>query len=110
MSATQQNAEFIYSDLGTDPDFGELVEMYVEEMPDRVATLQQAHAAADTELLQRTAHQLKGASGSYGFPMLTPYAAALEYAVRDDEPEEAILKALNELIDVCGRLRSGAPQ
>jgi len=98
-SATNETAP-IYSTLGGDPDLGELVEMYVDEMPERIASLEQAFSSGDQESLQRAAHQLKGAGESYGFCQLTPLAAAVEYSVRDGEPEEAILKSLKELVDV----------
>ena len=110
MNASEVHCEAIYSTLGADPDFGELVEMYVDEIPDRVATLRNAFDSGDRELLQRTAHQIKGASGSYGFPQLTPVAAALEAAVRDGESLALVASALDDLIDLCGRLRAGAAQ
>lgn len=101
------SADAIYSDLGTDPDFAELLEMYVDEMPDRIAALRDAHAAGDAELLQRTAHQMKGAAGSYGFSQLTSYATALEFAVRDRASEEEVLQTLDELVLMCGKVRAG---
>ena len=107
-SATNEKGA-VYSTLGDDPDLGELVEMYVDEMPERIATLEEAFESGDRELLQRSAHQLKGAGQSYGFDPITPLAAAVEYAIRDEEPEENIRKALDELLDVCGRVRAGTP-
>ena len=109
MSSITNEADPIFSSLGGDPDLGELVEMYVDEMPERIASLEQAFSSGDRESLQRAAHQLKGAGESYGFSQLTPLAAAVEYSVRDGEPEEAVLKSLNELVDVCKRVRSGVP-
>ena len=107
-SATNENTA-IYSTLGGDPDLGELVEMYVDEMPDRIAALEQAFSSGDQEALQRAAHQMKGAGQSYGFDQLTPLAAAVEYSVRDSEPEENIRKVLQELVDVCQQVRAGEP-
>ena len=109
MTTIELQVDAIYSDMGDDPDFGELVELYVSEMPDRVAVLENALATGDRELLQRTAHQMKGASGSYGFPQLTPYAAQLEGAVRDAAPEDEILEALSDLVAMCNKVRAGAP-
>jgi len=109
MSSATNEKSPIYSTLGGDPDLGELVEMYVDEMPERIAAFEQAFSSGDQESLQRAAHQLKGAGESYGFSQLTPVAAAVEYSVRDGDPEEDILKLLNELVDVCKRVRSGEP-
>lgn len=103
-------AEAIYSTFGTDPDFADLVEMFVEEMPNRVATLVTAYDAADREQLRTTAHQMKGASGSYGFHQLTEFAARLENSLKNEQPETAIKTALDELVAVCQKVRPGAPQ
>jgi HPt (histidine-containing phosphotransfer) domain-containing protein len=100
---------FVYSRLAADPDLGELVEMFVQEMPDRIGALEAPARSRDWEQLTRTAHQLKGAAGSYGFDAITPYAARLESAARDGRQEEAILASLDELLDLCRRMRSGVP-
>ena len=107
-SATEVGAG-VYSSFGGDPDLGELVEMFVEEMPDRIDTLQQAFTTGDFELLQRSAHQLKGAGGSYGFDQVTPYALALESSLKEGEPADAIEKHLEELVGICQKLRAGEP-
>ncbi len=109
MTLTTNEKSAVYSTLGDDPDLGELVEMYVDEMPERIAALEEAFQSSDQESLQRAAHQLKGAGQSYGFDPLTPLAAAVEYAARDKEPEENIRKVLDELLDVCSRVRAGVP-
>jgi HPt (histidine-containing phosphotransfer) domain-containing protein len=86
----------------------ELVELYVAEMPDRIAALEQAFSNADLATLQRAAHQMKGAAGGYGFEGLTVAAGALETAVRDRQPKEQVRQALEELVRWCGRVRAGA--
>ncbi|MCA9271399.1 MAG: Hpt domain-containing protein [Planctomycetales bacterium] len=106
---TTETVSAIYSSLGADPDLGELVEMFVEEMPQRIATLESTFAEQDLAGLKRTAHQLKGACGSYGFSQLTPLAARLEAAVRDGESAEAIESALTELVGACRCVRAGTP-
>lgn len=99
----------IYSTLGSDPDFGELVELFVEEMPERVALLLDQLAWGDWEHLSRSAHQLKGSAGGYGFALIGPAAAKVEEAVRDARPDEQVRKAVEELVDLCLRARAGAP-
>jgi len=103
----RQQPTAIFSDFGGDIDMGELVEMFVDEMPERIALLGETLASGDMESLKRTAHQMKGAVGSYGFDQLTPYAAAVESSVRDGQPEEQIRQAVGELIDLCQRCRAG---
>ena len=102
--------EPIYSDLAADPILGEIVEIFLEEIPARIDTLVSQAAADDREALGRTAHQLKGAFGSHGFDQLTPSAKRLETAAREGLPEEELSRALNELVGMCQRLRRGTPE
>jgi histidine phosphotransfer protein HptB len=99
----------LYSSLGGDPDLGEIVGLFVEEMPARIAALLDLLGARDWEGLRRLAHQLKGSAGSYGFDPISPCAGAVENAIRNGEPEESICEALDVLIDLCNRVRPGAP-
>lgn len=98
----------VYSSLGNDPNLGELVEMFVEEMPDRINTLTESFESGDKETLRRLAHQLKGALGSYGFDQLTPYAAKLERIVCADGANNEIRQSLNDLVNLCRKVRARA--
>ena len=109
-SPTPQETEPLFSPLAADPDLSELVEMYVDEMPDRIAALQEMLVSDNWEELRRLAHQMKGAAGSYGFDDITPIAAQLESAVRNGDTEEAITQAVEELIRICQRVRAGTPK
>ena len=101
--------EPIYSALGGDPDLSEIVVMFVDEMPGRIATIEESLATADWEQLRRAAHQLKGAAGSYGFAPSSPCAAKVGDALRSGKPQEQIRATVEELIDLCRRVRAGAP-
>jgi HPt (histidine-containing phosphotransfer) domain-containing protein len=103
------NVPFVYSSLAADPDLGELVEMYVQNMPERINALETQARDRDWQQLTRTAHQIKGSAGSYGFSVITSSAARLESAAKDGRPEEEILSALDELLDLCRRTRCGTP-
>jgi HPt (histidine-containing phosphotransfer) domain-containing protein len=85
----------------------ELVDMYVAEMPDRIAKLENAFASDDRERLRVSAHQIKGAAGSYGFDCLTESAARLESALRADRPADEIRSSLEELLKLCRRISAG---
>ncbi len=99
----------LYSTLGGDPDFGELVELFVEEMPERIEGFLDLLDAEDWESLRRNAHQLKGAAGGYGFEPITRAAAQAEAAVRDGQPEPQIRQAVEDLVHLCRRARAGMP-
>jgi histidine phosphotransfer protein HptB len=110
MTDVTNSSARIYSPLAGDPDLADLVEMFVGEMPNRVAAFTEQLGSEDWEGLRRSAHQLKGAAGSYGFPSLTPAAGKIESAIRDAEPEAAIRQAVAELVDLCGRVCAGPPR
>lgn len=101
------SAAYVFSDLGNDPDLGELVDLFVGEMPERIDSLLGLYAARNRTELSRAVHQLKGAAGSYGFHAVTPLAARLEQSLKDDEWEVKLPGELAALLDVCRRMRSG---
>lgn len=96
-----------YSSLAADPDLAELVDLFVAELPERLAALHSALETSRIADVARFAHQLKGAGGSYGFPQLTPVAARLEMLAKQSAPETLLCDALNDLVAVAGRVRSG---
>ncbi len=109
MSELTLSQGYVYSNLALDPDLGELVEMFVDEMPERVEKLQDCWDRADLDGLGRVAHQFKGAAGSYGFEELTPFLQRLDHSVRTARPDDEILAALDGVIEMCERVRAGAP-
>ncbi len=109
MSVQTVQQRYVYSTLGLDPDLGELVDMFADEMPQRVATIQSCWDNGDLEGLGRAAHQLKGAAGSYGFEDLTPSLQRLDHRVRQSAAESEIEAAIAEVTELCSRVRAGAP-
>jgi HPt (histidine-containing phosphotransfer) domain-containing protein len=99
--------EVYYSVLGGDPDLGEIVQLFVEEMPSRVRDFRVHFASSNWDQLSRLAHQLKGAAGSYGFDQITPFAARLEKSISSGETRSAIGAAMEQLVSACGRVRGG---
>lgn len=57
---------------------GELVEMYLTDAADQLASLEQAIASADWETASRTAHRLRGASSNIGAQELARLCSDLE--------------------------------
>ncbi len=105
---TQNSTLPLYSRFGDDPMLGELVTLFAEEMPERTAKLADLSQCKQWEEVRRTAHQLKGAAGSYGFDEISPAAARLEDAIRDGLPEECLRDSVEELLSICGRVRAGS--
>ena len=99
----------LYSTLGDDPEMGELVEMFVGDLPDRIQAIQSAMTAIDLEEIGRLAHQMKGAAGGYGFDQLTAVALGVEQAARGGDPAAQVLAQAATFVDALQRVRPGTP-
>jgi HPt (histidine-containing phosphotransfer) domain-containing protein len=110
MTQIADQANALYSRFGGDAELAEIVEMFLGELPGRTATILAQLDASDWDGLRRSAHQLRGAAGSYGFDPITPRAARVESALIQHEPEQQIREAVTALVDLCRRARSGATQ
>jgi histidine phosphotransfer protein HptB len=94
----------IASDLvKEDPTFADLVEEFVAGLDQRVQGMRDAVGGSDFETLKSLAHQLKGAGGGHGYPILTEKAAALEQdAVA--EQVDACKTMVDELASLISRV------
>jgi HPt (histidine-containing phosphotransfer) domain-containing protein len=109
MTQLAPSEDAVYSTLGRDPDLGSVVTCFVQALPSRIAGILEKASVADWGSLRIMAHQLKGAGGSYGFASISPAAARIEDAIVGQQPEEAILTAVDDLADLCRRVRAGGP-
>jgi HPt (histidine-containing phosphotransfer) domain-containing protein len=88
----------------------EIVEMYVQEMPARVSKLEELWSGQQMDELKRLAHQLKGASGGYGFTPVGAAAGRVEASLMalSDGSASASLEKLRgqfeELLSMCRRV------
>jgi HPt (histidine-containing phosphotransfer) domain-containing protein len=96
-------ADPIHSEFVSDTEMRELIQMFVEEMPARIAELERAWSDANMNDLMRYAHQLKGAAPGYGFTQMGQAAAEVESAVRASEELSRIRAELDALVSLCGR-------
>ncbi len=109
MESTTGTGQVLYSTLAEDPDLAEIVEMFVDEMPDRVEKILNCFESEDWEGLRSASHQLKGAAGSYGFSTITPCAGVLEATVKQTKSEDEIRSAVEDLVSMCRNVRAGTP-
>jgi HPt (histidine-containing phosphotransfer) domain-containing protein len=107
MIAPLPQSEPLYSRLSANEGLADLIELFVDELPERFARLRAHFDAGNWSELERFAHQIKGAAGSYGFDPLAPAAARLERAAAKHDPCEQIATALEELAALCQRVRAG---
>lgn len=87
-----------------DPDMVELIDLFVAELPERVRLLQDMAAKGDANGLRRLAHQLRGASGGYGFEALGQRAASLEAALKAESDADIVRRRVEDLIQLCSRI------
>lgn len=97
--------QHIYSSLASDPDFSDLVVLYVEEMPGRLEQIKAAHLSGDRETLIRLIHQLKGAAGSYGFSAITEEATIAEQELMSSDADAD--QVIKDLLALCEKVRVG---
>ena len=76
----------LVSTLADDPDLGPLVALFVADLPRRAADLAALRGAGDADGVERLAHQLRGAGGSYGFDPITDRADDAECRLRSAPP------------------------
>jgi signal transduction histidine kinase/DNA-binding response OmpR family regulator len=92
-----------------DNDMLELVEMFVEELPEKVAAIERAIGEQDLVMLATLAHQLTGSAGGYGFPSITESAKAIEQSAKAKDDLEALRDKFSTLADLCRRATASVP-
>lgn len=83
----------------TDMDDVELIEMFLEELPKRIQSLNQAAGAGDYSQLNRLAHQLKGAAPGFGFDPIGTAAGILEERLKTSNLEMIELEQIRDEFD-----------
>lgn len=97
----------IKSQFSNDPDMREIVELFVQEMPERIEAINTLWRDQQLNELRRAAHQLKGAGGGYGFPTVGQAAARLEQSLMALEHGSAkasidtLRTQFEELVSLC---------
>ena len=78
-----------YEELQSDdcPDLiVELIDLYLQEMPERVTKIREAAISTEWLSLKSAAHALKGSSGSLGVRHVAEICQKLEWLDRQDSP------------------------
>lgn len=93
------------SEYAGDPDMRQLVDTFVDELADRIAAIQAAFETEDLARLRTIAHQLKGAAGGYGFPVIGLAAEQVERLLANAESSD-LARKVEDLVRLC---RSALP-
>lgn len=81
-SATQDDSP-IYSQLGdNDPEIQSLLLRFIQGLPEMVSRIGQLYQQQDWSGFRQRIHDLKGAAGNFGFPMLSKLAEDIETALK----------------------------
>lgn len=83
-------------DEGDDTFLREIIGIYLEDTPLRLADIRAAAAKGDTALYTRSAHTIKGSSSNVGAARVRSLAEQLEQRSKV-EPHEALTPLLQEL-------------
>lgn len=95
----------LLSEFAADPDMAEVVEWFVNDLPERIVAFQNCLETNDLAMLRGLAHQLKGAAGAYGFPIITEHAKVLEELAQRDHDLTALVVAVQDLVALCRSVR-----
>lgn len=92
--------------LKDEPEYADLIEIFVERLPPTVLKVRQLFNESDWPQFRKEIHDLKGMGGSYGFPMVTELAGEIGNQLRQKNPE-AVKSLLQELELVSTRIAMG---
>jgi signal transduction histidine kinase/CheY-like chemotaxis protein/HPt (histidine-containing phosphotransfer) domain-containing protein len=94
--------------LDDDPELRELVQMFVDGLPERARLLERSFWAGDLDRVAQLAHQLKGTAGGYGFPSLGEAAARLEKSARTRAALDEVRGAVADVAALCEQAQAAA--
>lgn len=84
----------------------ELIDLYLQDLPQRVKEIHEASTATEWLLLKQAAHGLKGSSGSLGVRHVAEICQKLEWMDRHDSP--GTVAALVRLLDYESAMASAS--
>ena len=83
----------------------ELIDVFLEDAPQRIQAVRRALEAHDAEALYKGAHALKGSAGNFGAPDVVSRAIRLEAVARENDLDAADIEFgfletdMKELVD-----------
>lgn len=82
-----------------DAAFQEILKCFIDELPNRIRSLEDAMDRLDITTVRTVAHQLRGCAAGYGFPELGEQAGVLEKSLRETEGETDQLNQIRGEVD-----------
>ena len=95
------------SQFADDPEMASILEEFLSRLDGQVEAMRKSHAEGRPEELQRLAHMLKGAAGSYGYPSLTQACRVLEDAAKARRGDE-VRRDIDDVAAVVQAIQNGS--
>lgn len=92
--------------LEDEPEYADLIEIFVERLPPTVSKVRQLFNDSNWSQFRKEIHDLKGMGGSYGYPMVTELAGNIGNQLRQGNVE-AVKSLLQELEVISSRIAMG---
>jgi len=93
--------EPLFSTLANDPAMVEVVQEFLNELPDRIRGIETALRENDLEKLIEHMRRLKGDGASYGYEVITDTASDIEKSLLNDEAIQKLRESIDQLIKLC---------
>ena len=93
-----------HSPLAQDPLLREVVSLFVEEMPSRVARMRAYFQDCEWHALRLATRHLSSSASNHGFDQLVPFSAELENKLTRRVPTVEVEQAFDTLVAQCSRL------
>ena len=100
----------LLSELASESAVAPLIPMFVASLLVKVVLIRSAAADDDMAKVVRTAHQIRGAAGGYGYPSITAVAQAIEEAAAAPTPPAVLSAMVDQLDALCDRAAAGLPR
>lgn len=104
--ATAAPGDAVRSAMCDDPDMAAIIVEFAAQLSSRLNDMRQALNNGNWDLLCRMAHNIKGAGGSYGYPLLSEEAGKLESQAKHTDIEASTL-TLSKMAGLCRRIQIG---
>jgi HPt (histidine-containing phosphotransfer) domain-containing protein len=77
---------------------------FIDGLPEKVRVMTDLLARNDLAGLEKVIHELRGASGGYGFDAVTDPALRAEEAIKSTQAPQIISQQMSALIDIIRRI------
>ncbi len=93
----------LISSLADDPEFVQVLDIFIETLPKMLDSIRAAWRQSDMDTLKRQIHELKGAGGSAGFPVVMEHAAQIENTIETGQADQ-LAQTVEELLGLCEQI------